>query len=529
MAALRTTVQEATTELARLKHTAVYTRKSTSAGLEQDFNSLDAQKESCESYVRSQAHLGWRLVPESYDDGGFTGANIERPAFRRLLADIDAGRIDVVVVYKVDRLSRSLLDFARIMDHFNRKGVAFVSVTQNFSTADAMGRLTLNMLMSFAEFEREMIAERTRDKIAASRRRGKWTGGRIPYGYSAKDRKLVVNKLEAMVVREAFDAYLASQSLLGVVRALTEKGWSPRPGNAKRKGWRKDHVIRILKNPLYAGLVTTGGEYYEAEHKALVPRETWERVQVLLDSRRNPAKPMARRRNPAYLLTGLLRCGTCGAAMTPASTRAHGKRYRYYRCVTRDKHGQEACPSRPLPAQAIEDFVVDRIREVTSGPAGQALITDVVRAIQSKADLEREDLDLERRDLTARVARAESEQAKRTGNLNRARKAATRATIEEQLGRVADQVESWKARIADIDARFGALDAARVDADWVGAALRDFGNLWNEMTPENRVRLVRAVVERVEVDDEAGSIEARLVSLDADNGTRKCGMSGAAG
>ena len=161
---------------------AIYTRKSTSAGLDRDFNSLDAQREACESYIRSQAHLNWCIVPQPYDDGGFTGANLDRPAFQRLLADIDARRIDVIVVHRVDRLSRSLLDFAGVMGRFNEKGVAFVSVTQNFSTADAMGRLTLNMLMSFAEFEREMISERTRDKIAASRRRGKWTGGRLPYG-----------------------------------------------------------------------------------------------------------------------------------------------------------------------------------------------------------------------------------------------------------------------------------------------------------------------------------------------------------
>ncbi len=163
-----------------VKRCAVYTRKSTTAGLDQEFNSLDAQRETCAQYVRNQACLGWQLSSETYDDGGFTGANIERPAFTRLMQDVEAGKIDVVVVYKVDRLSRSLLDFAKVMDRFNRAGAAFVSVTQNFSTADAMGRLTLNMLMSFAEFEREMIAERTRDKIAASRRKGKWTGGRHP-------------------------------------------------------------------------------------------------------------------------------------------------------------------------------------------------------------------------------------------------------------------------------------------------------------------------------------------------------------
>ena len=199
---------------------AIYTRKSTSVGLEQDFNSLDAQREACAAYIQKQP--GWTVVDERYDDGGFTGANIERPAFQRLLTDIDAAKIDVVVVYKVDRLSRSLLDFAKLMERFGRAGASFVSVTQNFSTADAMGRLTLNMLMSFAEFEREMIGERTRDKIAAARRKGKWTGGPVPLGYTVKEKRLVVNEAEAVLVREVFALYLEQRSTLAVARLLNE-------------------------------------------------------------------------------------------------------------------------------------------------------------------------------------------------------------------------------------------------------------------------------------------------------------------
>ena len=179
-------------EAKTVKRCAIYTRKSTTAGLEQDFNSLDAQREACEAYVKNQEAQGWTLLPESYDDGGFTGANTERPAFQRLMADVEAGKIDVIVTYKVDRLSRSLLDFARIIEIFERHSTSFISVTQNFSTADAMGRLTLSLLMSFAVFEREMIAERTRDKMLASRKRGKWTGGTVPFGYQAVDKKLVV-------------------------------------------------------------------------------------------------------------------------------------------------------------------------------------------------------------------------------------------------------------------------------------------------------------------------------------------------
>ena len=198
----------------RPRRCAVYTRKSTTIGLEQEFNSLDAQREACEQYIASQAHAGWRLVPEHYDDGGFTGANLHRPGFERLMEDVHAGRVDVVVVYKVDRLSRSLLDFARVMEVFERHEVSFVSITQQFNTATSMGRLVLNVLLSFAQFEREMIGERTRDKIAASRRRGRWTGGPVPVGYDVVDKKLVVNELEAVVVGEIFDLYERHRSAL---------------------------------------------------------------------------------------------------------------------------------------------------------------------------------------------------------------------------------------------------------------------------------------------------------------------------
>ncbi len=528
MAAYRPTarIQEAAFAVQRC---AIYTRKSTSVGLEQDFNSLDAQREACEGYIKSQAAAGWRLIPEAYDDGGFTGANLERPGFQRLLADIDAGRIDIVVVYKVDRLSRSLLDFAGVMDRFNRRGVAFVSVTQNFSTANAMGRLTLNMLMSFAEFEREMISERTRDKIAASRRRGKWTGGRLPYGYGVRDKKLVVNKVEAQVVREAFEAYLATRSLLGVVRALTEKGWVPRAQTARKKGWRTDHVYRMLRNPLYAGLIASGGELHEAEHQPLVSRETWEQVQALLSARQDPDRPETRRRSQDYLLTALLRCGSCGAALTPATARAHGKQYRYYECVTRKKQGRGACPARPLPAQPLEDFVVDRIREATTGPAGRALAVDVGAAIRAKVDREREDLALERRGLPTRIAGVAAEKARLARNLQRTRNAASRAALEDQIGHLADEQAAREQRLAAIEARLAALDAARIEADWIAAALRDFGSLWEAMTPENRIRLVRAVVDRVEVDEETGTIEAHLVSLAGTGPARQGAYAGVAG
>ncbi|MCG8556929.1 MAG: recombinase family protein [Proteobacteria bacterium] len=290
------------------KRCAIYTRKSTAHGLEQEFSSLDAQREACERYVEGQGHLGWRLLPERYDDGGFTGANLERPAFQRLIEDIEAGKIDIVVVYKVDRLSRSLLDFARVMARFNDAGTAFVSVTQNFSTADAMGRLTLNMLMSFAEFEREMIAERTRDKIHAARRRGQWTGGQVPTGYRVEDKRLVIDELEALIVRETFELYEQHRSALAVAQLLNERGRTTKRHKAKNgrvrkaRPWSKDAVLRILKNAIYAGYMPCGDELHDGEHEGLIARDRFRRVQALLDSRRGTTS--SRGRNPEYRSTG---------------------------------------------------------------------------------------------------------------------------------------------------------------------------------------------------------------------------------
>lgn len=345
---------------------AIYTRKSTTNGLEQDFNSLDAQREACEAYARSQS---WTLVKTRYDDGGFTGANVERPAFQRLLADVDAKRVDVVIVYKVDRLSRSLLDFAKVMDRFNQAGVAFVSITQNFSTADAMGRLTLNMLMSFAEFEREVISERTRDKIRAARKKGKWTGGPVPYGYDIANGKLVVNELEAGVVREIYDGYLRHRSPVGVIEELRAMGRTPKAhttkaGSGAAGAWTIAKVLRILKSPIYAGKIGLGASTYDGEHEAIVEADRFEQVRTALGGRAPIAKKKTARRG--YFLRGLLRCGACGSAMTPASAYKREREYRYYRCAKRDREGREACTTRPLSAPAVETFVIERLRKIAA-------------------------------------------------------------------------------------------------------------------------------------------------------------------
>jgi site-specific DNA recombinase len=417
----RKTVSEPSSETRRC---AIYTRKSTSVGLEQDFNSLDAQREACAAYIKKQPD--WSLLADLYDDGGFAGANIERPAFQRLLTDIDARKIDVVVVYKVDRLSRSLLDFAKLMERFSRSGASFVSVTQNFSTADAMGRLTLNMLMSFAEFEREMIGERTRDKIAAARRKGKWTGGPIPLGYAVKDKRLLINEAEAVLVREIFALYLEQRSALAVARILNERRLSsthlPEENGTVHatRAWTNADVLRLIRTPIYAGFIRSHGELYDGEHEAVVDRETFSRAQALLGE--NSRKVNDPSRNPNYILRGLLRCACCGSAFTPASSRRGRTVYRYYRCLKRDKQGSQACPSSPLPADAIETYVIDRLREVAKEGAGMK----------------------------------------------------------------------------------------KADTTWAGRCLADLDSVWDVLTPQNRGRLMRALVEEVDVDEPSNRVRVCL-------------------
>jgi site-specific DNA recombinase len=341
---------------------AVYTRKSTEEGLDQEFNSLDAQREACEAYVASQRAEGWLLVPDRYDDGGFSGATLERPALKRLMADIEARRVDVVVVYKIDRLSRSLMDFAKLVEVFDRTGVTFVSVTQSFNTTTSMGRLTLNVLLSFAQFEREVIGERIRDKFAASRARGMWMGGFVPLGYDVKDRKLIVNKAEAAKVRMIFRSFVRLGSATVLTRSLQSEGMTGKRGKPIDKGY----LYKLLKNRVYMGEAVHKGTPYPGEHKAIIDRRLWDKVQTIL--RESPRLRAARTRaqTPA-LLKGLI-FGPTGCAMSPTHTRKGGRLYRYYVSQSVIKGGAGACPVGRVPANEIEAAVVDQLRNVLRAP-----------------------------------------------------------------------------------------------------------------------------------------------------------------
>ena len=307
--------------IARKLRCAVYTRKSTEEGLEQEFNSLDAQREACEAYIASQRAEGWVLVPDHYDDGGVSGATLERPALRRLLAEIEASKVDVVVVYKIDRLSRALMDFAKLVEVFDRNGVTFVSVTQSFNTTTSMGRLTLNILLSFAQFEREVIGERIRDKFAASRRKGMWMGGWAPLGYDIKDRKLAINEPEAKLVRSIFTRFAGGVPPRQLIEAFAKEGALNKQGKPIDKGY----LYRILNNRVYLGEAVHKAAH-RGEHAAIIGSRLWDQVHALIDPGPRARANRQLGRTPA-LLKGLI-FGPTGAAMTPTSTRKRGRLYR---------------------------------------------------------------------------------------------------------------------------------------------------------------------------------------------------------
>ena len=341
---------------------AIYTRKSSEEGLEQEFNSLHAQREACESYIASQRSEGWVLVRDQYDDGGISGGTLERPGLKPLLADIEEGLVDVVVVYKIDRLSRSLMDFSRLVEVFDRNGVTFVSVTQSFNTTTSMGRLTLNILLSFAQFEREVTAERIRDKVRASRMKGMWMGGCPPLGYEVKNRKLVENPEDAVHVRWVFARFIEIGSGTLLARELAVRGVTTSRGHRIDKKF----IYRMLNNRVYIGEAVHKGTSYPGEHAAIIDIDKWDKVHAILTE--SPRKRAANTRadTPA-LLKGLL-YGPDGAAFSPTHTRKGGRLYRYYVSQTVLKHGAGSCPVGRVPAGEIEAAVIDQLRAVFRQP-----------------------------------------------------------------------------------------------------------------------------------------------------------------
>ncbi|MDF2367760.1 recombinase family protein [Sneathiella sp.] len=351
-----------------MKRCAIYTRKSTEDGLEQDFNSLHAQREACEAYIKSQRHEGWKLVQTAFDDGGYSGGTMDRPALKELLAAIDRREIDIIIVYKVDRLTRSLADFSKIIENLDKHDVSFVSVTQAFNTTSSMGRLTLNVLLSFAQFEREVTAERIRDKIAASKKKGMWMGGNLPLGYDVADRKLVINEKEADTVRQLFVLYVK----LGTVRLL--KAEADRLGIVTKQNIRKDgsvtggkpflrgNLYRLLSNPLYIGMIPHKGETYPGQHDAIIDQGTWDQVQQIMSGNRRERSSPINVKAP-FLLTGLV-FDEAGEPLYQAQASKKGKRYRYYISKQLALDPKSESNGWRLSAQTLEATVIRPVKEL---------------------------------------------------------------------------------------------------------------------------------------------------------------------
>ncbi len=493
---------------------AIYTRKSTDEGLDQEFNSLDAQRESAESFIKSQQHEGWVCQPDAYNDGGFTGGNMERPALNRLISDIEGGEIDCVVVYKVDRLSRSLLDFSRIMELFDKHDVSFVSVTQQFNTTSSMGRLTLNILLSFAQFEREIISERTRDKISASRKKGKWTGGMPVLGYDVDSQagRLVVNLEEAERVRAIFDLYLEHERLLAVVQELNRRDWRTKHWVTKKgherggKPFTKNSLFRLLTNVVYTGKVRYKDSVYPGEHEQIISEVRWQQVRDLLrKNARNGGTNMPSKHGA--ILRGLLYCTPCGTAMMHTYTAKKNRRYRYYVCLNAQQRGWSACPSKSINAQDIESFLVEHIQGIGSN---QEIIAETVKRVRAKTESRLADLNRERRIQKTQIRRLHLRLRKLIGE---PAGISVDSPAIDQLADLQDQIRSAEQRMTEIEEEIITLQREAVDEEDIAQSLSAFKPVWESLNSREQSRIIKLLIERIGYDGRDGSVKVTFRSL----------------
>lgn len=466
---------------------AIYTRKSTDEGLNQDFNSLDAQRDAGEAYIRSQAGEGWTLLPDQYDDGGCTGANMERPALKRLLADVKARKVDCVVVYKVDRLTRSLFDFSRIVEVLDNHGVSFVAVTQQFNTTTSLGRLTLNILLSFAQFEREIISERTRDKQVLARKRGKWTGGHIPLGYDLEEGCLVVNTEEADRVRRIFEWYIEGQTVYSIVAKCADLGWHSKQWTTQAgkvyggHPMRKCHVYKMLANPLYAARIRADEEVVAANHPRTVDDPTFDLVQEKLkENTRHPGTPNGPKTDS--LLRGLLYCAGCGSPMSPSYSSGKHRRYRYYLCLRASQRNGNACATRAVSAPVVEEAVIQSVRRFVLAPE---VVEEAARVARQRMAEKLNKLREDYKAVNVRVRNAKSLLARmRTPDLAR------ETELRERIASGEVSAEALRTA-AERGERLRQDDAA------VRQRLGTFDEVWKAMTIEQQITLLRQLVERV--------------------------------
>ena len=493
---------------------AICTRKSTEEALQQEFNSLDAQREAAEAFIVSQKHEGWQVVADHFDDGGFTSGNMDRPALKRLLAAIEARTIDCIVVYKVDRLSRSLLDFARIVEIFDRNGVSFVAVTQQFNTTSSLGRLTLNILLSFAQFEREIISERTRDKMSAARRKGKWIGGHPVLGYDIdpKGGRLVVNPVEAKQVRTLFDLYKSKGSLLPVLQeiqriGLVSKEWTTKDGRARGgKPFTKSSLHSTLTNIIYTGMVDHKGVLYQGEHERIVDPKTWEKVSKTLQ-RNGFDKGAVAKNKLGALLRGLLFCVPCGTPMMHTYTMRKSKRYRYYVCYKAQQQGWQNCETKSVSAHAIESAVLDSIRRIGSDPALAEKVAfeavDQVRRFQRALDCESDLLRKSLRQLSQKLARVAADTS------------VDSSVRFDRIVTLQREIETTQHRLTELAAQRKSFDQDRINENDLLTTLAEFDSIWSSLVTREQEQLIQLLVAKVGYDGRTGKVTVNFRSAGA--------------
>lgn len=496
-------------ESKRTVRCAVYTRKSHEEGLDQEFNSLDAQRQSAEAYVESQRHEGWKIVRKRYDDAAYSGGTLDRPALTELLADISDGHIDCVVVYKVDRLSRSLLDFAKLINLFDEHGVSFVSVTQQFNTTTSMGRLTLNILLSFAQFEREIIGERIRDKKQATAQQGKYVGGGSILGLDVVNKKYVVNREEAKLVRDIFDRFEKLESCRKVAVELNAEGIRTKRKLAKSgnlrggKEWTQRAVYNLLMNRKYIGQIVHKGKAYPGEHEAIVPTKQFERVQAQL--RANKTYTHKHQVKRFVLLRRMIRCGHCGSRVQPSWTKNHGREYRYYACTKKVKEGYGQCPLPNLPAGQIETAVVDQLRALLRHPD---VIARTYREISKSGGASPDRATLDKLD-EMRMRREQTQKSIR----------AVLNVGDQDEGFMADELKRLNAELKSLDKSIHDAEAqvargAPVELDRVGEALRAIDPIWDVLFPEEQRRIAQLLVEEITVNTSGIDIRFRTNGIE---------------
>ena len=472
---------------------AIYTRKSHEDGLEQEFNSLDAQREACEAFIKSQAARGWTRAPGHYDDGGFSGGTMDRPALKRLLKDIESGEVDVIVVYKIDRLSRSLLDFFQMVEHFEARKVSFVSVTEQFNTTDSSGRLMLGILMSFAQYEREIAGERIRDKVAAAKRHGKWCGGPPSFGYDVdrKQKRLTINKAEAKVVQRIFRRFNQIGSTLQVARELNKDGvltkaWVTKKGKHREgHSWDVASIYRLLKNRLYIGEVNHNERIYAGEHEAIIDKALWERTQKTL-AENHRAKGSARRFNTNAPLRGLLRCGHCGCAMSPTYTKSKGRQFHYYLCKAAHKRGAGLCPVSRVTSGEIEKVVVEQLGAVFRTPELVAK-TFMSAQRQERAELERlHNKRQESRKALDAIQREAITLMQRDGN-------------DECITALNEKCAQTTAELIQLEQEIELLGGEGVKELDVVEAFTTLEEFWEVLFPVEKQQIIHALIERVTI------------------------------